>query len=203
MEGALFMDLKVILGDVHTNEIAEKIQAAIEQEYAPRTELEALESGKADVEAQLAEANTTIESLKGQDTEAVQKKADEWKEKFEALQAESVQKDADRQFDEEFKTAVENAKGLSLTSIRAELGDERVNALKESKNRAADLKAAVEGLKGEKAFLYTAEETPPPPPYAAGTGGAATAEASGGTATAPEGAGGLRESIAATLFPKT
>ncbi len=68
-------------------------------------------------------------------------------------------------FDRAVEAAVTAAKGRDGKAIRPFLD---LDTLKSSKNREADLKAALEGLKKEKAYLFEEEATPPP--YAAGTG---------------------------------
>lgn len=183
--------LKEILGDAYTDEIAQKVQAAMETEYAPRGELEAALGSKETFEKQLAEANATIEGMAGKDEEAVQKVATEWKEKYEQLQKESETQIAELRFSGVLGEAVKTAKGLSMVSIQAELGKEKMTELMASKNQAEDIKQALEGLKGEKSFLFEAE--PAAPTYAAGTGSGQVLNAGGGE-------GGLRESVAAALF---
>lgn len=160
--------LKDILGDAFNDEIAGKITTAIEKDYAPRGELDAAVAGKEAVEAQLTEATATIEGLKGLDPEEVKRVTAEWQEKYDKLKQDSDAKIADLSFSGVLSEAVRTAKGLSAVSIRAELGDEKIAELKASKNQANDLKAALEGLKADKAFLF--EAAPSAPPYAAGTG---------------------------------
>ncbi len=73
---------------------------------------------------------------------------------------------ADLQFHSTLKEAITAAKGRSAKAITALLD---VDALKVSKNQAADIQTALEGLKKESAYLF---EQTAPPPYAAGTGSA-------------------------------
>ena len=72
---------------------------------------------------------------------------------------------AELEFDGELKDAITAARGRSVKAIRAELD---VEALRASKNRSADIKAALDGLKQSSGYLFESDETPPP--YAAGTG---------------------------------
>lgn len=68
-------------------------------------------------------------------------------------------------FDSMLKDAITAARGRNEKAIRALLD---VDALKASKNQAADVKAALEGLKKDSGYLFEGEEAPPP--YAPGTG---------------------------------
>lgn len=67
-------------------------------------------------------------------------------------------------FDGRVKDAITAAKGRSAKAIAALLD---VDALRASKNQAADIAAAIETVKKENAYLF---ESDPPAPYAAGTG---------------------------------
>ena len=77
----------------------------------------------------------------------------EWKEKLDGMA-----------FDGRIKDAIAAAKGRDARAVAALLD---VNALRSSKNQDADIKAAVEALKKEKAYLFEAD---PPAGYASGTG---------------------------------
>ncbi|MDL2327482.1 phage scaffolding protein [Ruminococcaceae bacterium OttesenSCG-928-A11] len=185
--------LKEILGDAFTDDVAGQIGAAIEKDYAPRGELEAAVAAKETAEGQLAEANTTIEGLKNLDGEAVQQVRTEWEEKYNQLKQEAAQREANLLFDGVLSEAVRQADGLSAVSIRAELGEERIAALKASKNQAEELQAAMAELKGERAFLFKTPEQAPP--YAEGTGTAKMTE--------PLGDGTFKDAIAEALFPNS
>ena len=72
---------------------------------------------------------------------------------------------AELEFDGALKDAITAARGRSVKAIRAELD---VDALRASRNREADIKTALEGLKKDSGYLFESDETPPP--YAAGPG---------------------------------
>ena len=98
-----------------------------------------------------------VKDLQGQVAKLTQDLAD--KEKAHRDQLEGMA------FDGALKDAITAAKGRSVKAVRAMLD---VDALKASKNRDADIKAALEQVKQENAYLFETAETPPP--YAAGTG---------------------------------
>lgn len=70
-------------------------------------------------------------------------------------------------FDGKVKDAITAAKGKSVKAILGELADQ-MDALRQSKNQDADLKAAIEALKKDNGYLF--DDGKVPSPYAAGTG---------------------------------
>ena len=70
-------------------------------------------------------------------------------------------------FDGRIKDAITAAKGRSSKAIIGELGADKLNELRNSKNQEADIKAALESLKKENGYLF---EDDPPARYASGTG---------------------------------
>lgn len=123
-----------------------------------------------EIKTQLSEANTAIEGFKALDVEGVKKAAEEWKIKYEAEVKQSAEKLSDLQFETLLTSAIGTAKGKSAKAIGAMLD---VKTLKESKNQAEDIKAALEAVQKEHDYLFDSEETPPP--YAGGTGTQQTA----------------------------
>lgn len=117
------------------------------------------------IKSQLAEANKTIEDFKGMDIEGVKKAAEDWKAKAEQAEKDAAARIADMEFDGILKDAITAAKGKNAKAIAALLD---VPTLKASKNQAEDIKAALEAVQKENAYLFG--ETQTPPPYAPGTG---------------------------------
>lgn len=70
-------------------------------------------------------------------------------------------------FDGRIKDAITAAKGRSSKAIIGELGADKLNELRNSKNQEADIKTALETLKKENGYLF---EDDPPARYAPGTG---------------------------------
>lgn len=87
----------------------------------------------------------TIENLKGQLTQK---------------DAEFAQRLADRDFDDLLNASIANSKGKSAKAIKALLD---VDALKQSKNQAEDIKTALEALQkaDDSAFLFATEQPQP------------------------------------------
>lgn len=120
------------------------------------------------VKQQLADAQTTIQSFKDQDIEGIRRSAQDWEKKYNDAIAAHQQELADRDFLQMLESAITGAKGKNVKAISALLD---VDALKESKNQEADIKAALEGLKKDSGYLFDGEAAPPPYSAGAGTGG--------------------------------
>ena len=114
---------------------------------------------------QLAAAHKTIEEFKGMDIDGVRKAADEWKQRAEQAEKDAAARIADMEFDGDLKDAVAASRGRNAKAIRALLD---VDALKASRNRAEDLKAALDALKKDSGYLFEPDQTPPP--YSPGVG---------------------------------
>ena len=117
------------------------------------------------IKEQLKTAQNGLKAFEGVDVAQLQGKITE-------LQGQLTDKDKEWQgkldamaFDGKIKDAITAAKGKSDKAIRALLD---VDTLRQSKNQDADIKAAVEALKKDSAYLFETE--PVPPPYAGGTG---------------------------------
>lgn len=117
------------------------------------------------IKEQLASANKTIEDFKGMDIDGVKKAAEEWKAKAEQAEKDAAQRIADMEFDGVLKDAITSAKGKNAKAISALLD---IQTLKQSKNQADDIKAALEAVQKENAYLFGGDPTPPP--YAPGAG---------------------------------
>ena len=165
--------LKPILGDGYTEEIDKAVSEQIGKGFVARADFNELKESKKSTDAQLAEANKTIESLQAadKDIEAVRKEAADYKAK-----AEQAQKDAAAQleaykFDTWFDGLVSQNHGRAAAVIRTLAGAERLDALRKSQNRDEDGKALFADLLKNSAYAFE-DQAPPPPPYAGGTGSA-------------------------------
>ena len=98
-----------------------------------------------------------VKELQGKITELNTQLSDkdkEWQGKLDAMA-----------FDARVKDAITAAKGRNAKAITALLD---MDKLRQSKNQDADLKAELEALKKDNAYLFEDDTTPPP--YAGGTG---------------------------------
>lgn len=133
-------------------------------------DIEAVKTKYADydtIKEQLTTAQETIKAFKdqGADIEAVRTKATEWEQKYNKAIADHNKAMADRDFNDQITAAIAAAKGKSAKAIAALLD---MDALKQSKNQAEDIKAALATVQKENAYLFGEDTTPPP--YAPGAG---------------------------------
>ena len=121
------------------------------------------------IKQQLATAQETIKSFESQDIEGVRQSARDWEKKYNDAIADHQKKMADRDFNDALSEAIRAARGRSVKAILGELGTEKVDALKASKNQTVDIKAALDALQKDSGYLF-GDDQGAPPPYAGGTG---------------------------------
>lgn len=133
-------------------------------------DIEAAKKPFADHESVKEQLKTAKEGLKAFDGVSVE----DLQGKITALTGQLADKDKAWQakldgmaFDGRIKDAITAAKGRSSKAIIGELGADKLNELRNSKNQEADIKAALEALKKENGYLF---EDDPPARYASGTG---------------------------------
>lgn len=117
------------------------------------------------VKEQLRIATEGLKAFEGVDVKELQGQVAKLTKDLADKEAEHQAKLDGLAFDSMLREAITAARGRSEKAIRALLD---VDALKASKNQAADAKAALEGLKKDSGYLFEGEEAPPP--YAPGTG---------------------------------
>ena len=117
------------------------------------------------IKEQLTAAKEGLKAFEGVDVKDLQGQVAKLTKDLTDKEAEHQAKLAELEFDGALKDAITAARGRNVKAVRAMLD---VDTLRASKNREADIKAALEGLKKDSGYLFESDETPPP--YAAGTG---------------------------------
>lgn len=120
---------------------------------AAKGELEQVKTELEQTKTQLQEANNTIDGFK--DYDQVKSQVEEYKNKYEQSKAEYETKIADMQFGASLESAITAAGGRNAKAIKALLD---VEMLKKSKDKSADIKAAIEACQKENAYLFGANE---------------------------------------------
>ena len=163
--------LKPILGDAYTEKIEKAVSEQIGKGFVSRTDFNELKESKKSTDAQLSEANKTIESLQSadKDIEAVRKEAAEYKAKAEQAEKDAAEQLESYKFNAWFDGLVAQNHGRDGAVIRTLAGTERMDALRKSQNRDEDGKALFDDLLKNSAYAFE-DQMPPPPPYAGGTG---------------------------------
>ena len=136
-------------------------------------DIEAVKAKFADydtIKTQLEEAKTTIQSFndQGQDIEAARQKAAEWENKYNQAIADHEAEKAEREFMADIVDEITRRRGRNKDAIIGALGKDQMDALRSSKNRKDDIKAAFDKFQQDNSYLFDGEQTPPP--YAPGAG---------------------------------
>lgn len=132
-------------------------------------DIEAAKKPFADYDAikeQLETARNGLKAFEGVDVSKLNERITELTGQLSAKDDEWQKKLADKEFEGTVKDAITAAKGKNHKAITALLD---VDALRASKNQAADLKTALDNLQKENGYLFGDDQVPPP--YSAGTGG--------------------------------
>ena len=135
-------------------------------------DIEAAKKPFADYDAikeQLETARNGLKAFEGVDVSKLNEKITELTGQLSAKDSEWQKKIADMEFDGDVKDAITAARGKNHKAITALLD---VETLRASRNRAADLKAALESLEKENGYLFGDDQVPPP--YSAGAGSSGT-----------------------------
>ena len=117
------------------------------------------------IKEQLQTARDGLKAFEGVDVKDLQTQVAQLTQDLADKEKDHREKLAELEFDSALKDAITAARGRSVKAVRAMLD---VDTLRSSKNRDADIKTALEGLKKDSGYLFEPAEVPPP--FAAGTG---------------------------------
>ena len=107
-----------------------------------------------DLAAEKKRADDAVETLKGfegKDFDAITKERDEWKRKHDENQQKYQQEQEEREYNADLEAAMTAAKCRDIKALTAHLDHE---ALRKSRNRKADMEAAINAQRTERAYLF-------------------------------------------------
>lgn len=107
-----------------------------------------------DLNAATKRADTAEETLKGfegKDFENITKERDEWKRKHDENQQKYQQEQEEREYNADLEAAATAAKCRDMKALTAHLDHD---ALRKSRNRKADMEAAINAQRTERAYLF-------------------------------------------------
>ncbi len=124
-------------------------------------DIEKAKGERDDFEKKYKDTQKVLKAFEGVDVNKLQdeikKLTDDLKKKDEEYAAQLDERD----FQATVKTVAASLKARNHAAVLAVLGDEKINALKASKNRDKDIEAAFKALKdGEHAYLFETERAP-------------------------------------------
>lgn len=125
-----------------------EIELNAEKERADKAEKD-----RDDFHSQLDSATEQLKGFQGEnDPQSLRDKIASMTTEMENVKNDYAAKIADRDFRGELNRVIRECGGRDEPAVSAFLD---INALKESKNRAADMKSAIEAVKEKKAYLFT------------------------------------------------
>ena len=134
-----------------------------------------------DLSAEKKRADDAVETLKGfegKDFDAITRERDEWKRKHDENQQKYQHEQEEREYNADLEAAATAAKCRDLKALTAHLDHE---ALRKSRNRKADMEAAINAQRTERGYLF--EDNGGTPRFADPNGNGGN---SGGGNTRPE-----------------
>ena len=149
-------NIHTILSDLGITVPEDKI-ADLNKEVAANYKTVAEHSKVAD---KLKAAEDALKGFEGIDPKDLQSKLDEANQKLKDMEEKHQKEAEERDFNELLAAAIKEAKGKNPKAIAALLD---TAALKDSKNRDKDIKAALEAVKGENDYLFDADDGGTPP----------------------------------------
>lgn len=96
-------------------------------------------------------AENTLKGFEGKDFDAITRERDEWKTKHDQLVSDHQREKDEQEFNDSLTAAIGEAKGKNAKAISALLD---LDALRGSKNRDKDIKAALDTLRTENGYLF-------------------------------------------------
>lgn len=159
-------------------DISKVFPEATEEQIKSLLDIHTADIGKAkkagdDYKSQLDEVQKKLKEFEGVDVKELNGKIADLTKQLSDKDAEYQQQIADRDFTDALKTAITAAGGRSDKAVMAMLD---VDALKASKNRDADIKAALEACQKDNGYLFGKDEPIKNPvgPTGGGAGGGDT-----------------------------
>lgn len=135
-----------------------------------------------DLAAEKKRADEAVETLKGfegKDFDAITRERDEWKRKHDENQQKYQEEQEEREYNADLEAAASAAKCRDIKALTAHLDHE---ALRKSRNRKADMEAAINAQRTERGYLFDDNGGDPKFTDPKGTGG----NAGSGNATVKE-----------------
>ncbi len=125
-------------------------------------DVEKVKGERDDYKSRLDTAQTTLKGFEGVDINDLKEQIKKLQGDLTTKEQEFQSKLDERDFNAALKTAAIGARARNEAAVTAVLGAEKIAALKASKNREQDIKAALDTLKADKenAYLFNVDTTP-------------------------------------------
>lgn len=114
-------------------------------------------------------AEATLKGFEGKDFDAITRERDEWKQKHDEAVSAHQREQEEREYNEDLEAAAAAAKCRDLKALTAHLDHEK---LRKSRNRKADMEAAINAQRTERGYLF--DDNGGNPKFTGGSGGDGT-----------------------------
>lgn len=132
-------------------------EAAFAENYKTVAEVDKLRSSRDNYKSQLETAQNALKGFEGVDVNELNGKITQLTADLAAKETEYQNKIASMEFDSILNTAISGAKAKNTKAVRALLD---IDALRESKNRSEDIKAAIDKVKADNDYLFDGTNAP-------------------------------------------
>lgn len=159
--------LKSVGLEVPANKKADFDKAVLEN-YKTAAETEKLRTARDNYKTRLDTATEQLKAFEGVNVDDLQGKITTLNRQLADQKADYEKQLADRDFDDMLNGAISGSKAKNVKAVRALLD---LEAIKASKNQAADIEAALKKVKEENDYLFTSDEPIDNPSFTGETGG--------------------------------
>lgn len=154
-------DIKAILakyGISVPEENAADFDKVFKENYKTVAEVAKIEAARDNYKSQLTTAQDTLKTFEGVDVNELQGKISQLTTDLAAKDSKYAEKIADMEFSTLLDGQISAAKAKNVKAVKALLD---VDALKQSKNRDADIQSALESVKADNGYLFEDGKQPP------------------------------------------
>lgn len=154
-------DVKKALGENATEELVQAIMDLHKDDVEKHNlEIQAKNTEIETFKTQLNETQETLKKFDGVDVDSYKTQIKELSNQIETQKQTYETEKAEREYNDWLNKGLEVTKVKSVKALKAELGD-KLNVLKESKNRDEDLKKILEESKESYAWMITSDAEQP------------------------------------------
>ena len=131
---------------------------ALNENYKTVAELEKVKSARDNFKSQLDTATTSLKEFEGVDVKELQGEITKLNQQLEKQQKDFEAKLADRDFFDDLEKEIAKRNPKNPKAVRGLIDADKLDELKNSKNRSEDMKAVLDGIQEENDYMFNSEE---------------------------------------------
>ena len=136
----------------------EDFEKAFNENYKTVNELEKVKSARDNFKSRLDTATDQLKAFEGVDVEELQGKITKLNDQLETQKTDFEKQLADRDFFDDLDKEIAKRNPKNPKAVRGLIDAEKIEELKNSKNRSEDMKAVLDGIQEENDFLFGSKE---------------------------------------------